>query len=99
MHIEKELKGDLRKIAEVAGLEAAMKIGSAFRGTSLYINGLDGLKRKVRDEEIRRAYEAGTKVRSLSRRYGLSERQIRRILGEEPEDKLPLAAVSIIKNS
>jgi Mor family transcriptional regulator len=84
-----ELPGDLRKIAEVAGLDAALKIGRAFRGTHLYIRGLDPFLRIVRDEKIRRDYGKGGTPRVLSARYGLTTRQIRRILGEEPVRDIP----------
>lgn len=76
-----ELGGDLRRIAEIVGLEAAIKIGRAFRGTYLYIRGVDGLLRLIRDMNIRRDYDDGIDIRRLSRRYTLSERQIRNILG------------------
>jgi hypothetical protein len=41
------LPGDLRRIAEVAGLEAAVRIARAFRGTYLYVQGLDDLMKQV----------------------------------------------------
>lgn len=92
------LPGDLGKIAEVAGLEAAVKIGRAFRGTYLYIHGLDHLRRRLRDEEIRHSYEKGAKVRHLSLRFGLTERQVRRILGESPMRGVPDTLLTLIKD-
>jgi Mor family transcriptional regulator len=94
---EKDLQGDLKKIAEVAGMEAAMKIGRAFKGTYLYISGFEQLKKKVRDEEIRRAYGEGVKVRLLCLRHGLTERQIRRILCEA-EHELPGSLLDLIRD-
>jgi Mor family transcriptional regulator len=76
----RQLPGDLRRVAEVLGLEAAVKLSKAFRGTYLYVHGLSNLRRLVRDEEIRRAYDQGVKVKALALRYGLTERHIRRIL-------------------
>jgi len=71
------LPGDLRRIAEVAGLEAAVKIAKAFRGCVLYVPGIDEVTRKARDEMIRKDYDGGKDVRLLARRYGLSERSVR----------------------
>ncbi|MDA8168104.1 MAG: hypothetical protein M0Z59_00215 [Nitrospiraceae bacterium] len=91
------LRGDLGRIAEVAGFEAAVKIGIAFRGTYLYIHGLDALKRRLRDEEIRRAYEKGATAKDISNRFGLTQRQVRRILGEEPLDSIPDSVLHLLK--
>jgi Mor family transcriptional regulator len=83
------LSGDLRRIADVAGIEAAIKIGVAFKGTYLYIRGVDKLMRLVRDMKIRKEYESGSGTKRLSRRYRLTERQIKNILGTESEGSLP----------
>jgi len=96
--IFQELPGDLKKIAEVAGIEAAVKIAVAFRGTYLYIHALDSLKRILRDEEIRREYGQGSKVRDLSLRFGLTERQIKRILGEPPLCVVPEVLSDLLRN-
>ncbi|MDA8174004.1 MAG: hypothetical protein M0018_05360 [Nitrospiraceae bacterium] len=79
-----DLPGDLARIADIAGLEVALKLGQAFRGTYLYITGFDAIKRKLRDESIRRAYDSGEKVKVICMRYELTERQVRRILAEAP---------------
>jgi Mor family transcriptional regulator len=96
--VVQELPGDLQRIAEVAGVEAAVKIALAFRGTYLYINAMDSLKRLVRDEEIRAAYGRGVKIRDISFRYGLSQRRVRKILDEAPSVGLPEAVAELIKN-
>lgn len=87
--IIKRMSGDLRRIAEVAGVEAAIKIGRAFRGTYLYIRGVDDFVRTVRDTEIREFHSAGTGVRRLSHRYRLTERQIRNILCSGKCENIP----------
>lgn len=79
-----DLPGDLARIADIAGLEVALKIGQAFRGTYLYITGVDAIKRKLRDEVIRRDYDKGERVKALCMRHELTERQVRRILAEAP---------------
>lgn len=74
------LPGDLRRIAEVAGLEAALRIARAFRGTYLYVPGLDEFEKQLRDERIRKDYDQGKSVRKLSLQYGVTERAIWKIL-------------------
>jgi Mor family transcriptional regulator len=81
------LPGDLRRIAEVAGLEAAVRIARAFRGTYLYVPGLDDLMKQIRDEKIRREYDQGGSVKRLSIKYGITERGIWKVL-KRPEKPL-----------
>ena len=87
--LKDELSGDLRRIADIAGIEAAVKIGRAFKGTYLYIRGIDGLLRILRDVNIKADYDKGVGIRRLSRRYNLTERQIRNILASEERGSLP----------
>lgn len=75
------LPGDLALIAEVAGLDAALKIAEAFRGSYIYVPGLDGFGRELRNERIREDYGRGLSVRRLSIKYSLTERSIRSVLG------------------
>jgi Mor family transcriptional regulator len=81
------LPGDLRRIAEVAGLEAAVRIARAFRGTYLYVPGLDDLIKQLRDEKIRKEYDEGRDAKGLAAKYGVSQRHLRRILNS-PESEL-----------
>lgn len=86
--------GDLRRIAEVAGVEAAVRIARAFRGCLLYVPGLDELTRMARDEMIRKDYDEGIHINLLARRYGLTVRRVRMILNasscEIPQEMLDL---------
>lgn len=84
------LPRDLRAIAEIVGLEAALKIGRRFRSTWVYVGELDHIEREIRDEKIREQYDAGTSARDLALKNHLSERQIWNILGKVPEDPEPL---------
>lgn len=84
------LSGDLRRIAEVAGLEAAVKIASAFRGTHLYVPGLDEHMRRARDESIRADYDDGVSIRRLSAKYWLTQRGIRKILDRPSKASHPV---------
>lgn len=74
------LPGDLKRIAEIAGVRAALEISREFRGSYVYIGGLDGFSRELRDLGIRRDYDQGIRVRMLSTKYSLSPRQIRNVL-------------------
>lgn len=71
------LPGDLQRIAEVAGTEAALKIAREFRGTTLYI---PDVFRQLRDEAIRRHYDGGVSVKRLAIEHRLTERWVWRIL-------------------
>lgn len=71
------LPGDLQRIAEVAGLEAALKIAREFRGTTLYIQDVYKL---YKDEVIKMEYDGGERPKRLAVKHRLSERTIWRIL-------------------
>jgi Mor family transcriptional regulator len=53
------LPGDLRRIAEVAGLEAAVRIAQTFGGTFIYVPGLDDMMRRARDAMIKKDLSKG----------------------------------------
>lgn len=74
------LQGDLKKIAEVIGLEPTLKLAKKFRGTHLYIASIDSLLRHLRDFKIRQDFKRGVNIRGLVTKYSLTERQVRRIL-------------------
>jgi Mor family transcriptional regulator len=76
----KNLKGDLRQIAAVIGVEPAMRLSRAFGGNFMYISTLDSLNRKERDIRIRQDYDGGISIKVLSRKYSLTERTILRVL-------------------
>ncbi len=78
--LHKYLPGELRRIADVAGLEAAVRISSALGGNVIYVPSLDELQRLARDEKIRRESRKGLTARALSERFGISERSIWRVL-------------------
>ncbi|GAB4389023.1 MAG: hypothetical protein Kow0025_11850 [Thermodesulfovibrionales bacterium] len=77
------MPGDLGRIAEVAGLEAAVRIARAFRGTCIYV---PDITRRQRDEEIRSLYDRGKRVREIALRYRLTERTVRNILKKSPKE-------------
>jgi Mor family transcriptional regulator len=91
------LPGDLRRIAEVAGLEAAVRIARAFRGCFLYVPGLDEVSRRARDSMIRRDYDSGATLRALARRHGLTTRRVRVILSSSPPPDLPREILEVLE--
>jgi Mor family transcriptional regulator len=86
------LPGDLKRIAEVAGLEAAVKIAREFRGTTLYV---PDLVRLFRDEAIKLAYDRGDTVRSLALKHRLTERHVWQVL-KKPTMDLPAPLARLI---
>lgn len=87
-----ELHGDLRLLAELVGVPQAIRIGMAFNGVPLRLWGMAKLKRRWRDNRIRRQYDQGVSVIDLARQYKTSDRQIWDILGrvDAPKDERQL---------
>jgi Mor family transcriptional regulator len=90
------LPGDLKRIAEVAGLEAAVRLARAFRGSFLYVPGLSEVARKARDQMIKRDYDSGLSVRRISAKYDLSERWIWKILNSSSAKELPQEILNLL---
>lgn len=76
----KRLPCDIRRIAEVIGVELALKLAKEFRGTYLYMGNIDSLERGLRDLRVRKDSNGGVSIRNLAMKYRLSERQIKNIL-------------------
>jgi Mor family transcriptional regulator len=83
------LHGDLKRIAEVAGLEAAVRIAQTFGGTFIYVPGLDDMMRRARDAMIKKDYDGGMSARKLARKHRLTERQIWNIVKNTGSETLP----------
>ena len=77
--------GDVGRIAEIAGPEAALRIAKALKGSMIYINSLEGLFREARNAGIRKDHRGGMCPRRLAAKYGLSNRAVRKILGSPGE--------------
>jgi Mor family transcriptional regulator len=90
------LNGDFRRVAELIGLDNALRISAEFGGLWISVPKLDSLKREVRDRVIRETYDKAQKtqkthvVRSLAREHDLTARQIYNILGVQPADDAEL---------
>ncbi len=89
--ILKRLNGEFRKIAELVGVENALKISKELGGQWVTIPKLDSLRQEVRNVEIREEYDRARDktavVRRLAKQHDLTTRQIYNILGTEPPDK------------
>jgi len=87
------LSGDFRRIAEIVGVENALRLSREFGGECVSIPKLGRLRRAVRNTAIRAEYDRASDktgvVRRLARRYDLTTAQIYNILGEQPEGDDP----------
>jgi Mor family transcriptional regulator len=72
-----------RRLAEVIGLEATLRLCEAYGGAPLYIPKLDALAAARRDRCIRAEYD-GMNTATLARRYKVSQRTVQAILSEAP---------------
>jgi Mor family transcriptional regulator len=72
-----------RRLADVIGLEATVKLCEAYGGAPLYIPKLDALAAAQRARRIRSEYD-GMNTAALARRYGVSMRTVQTILSEAP---------------
>jgi Mor family transcriptional regulator len=89
------LNGDFRRVAEIVGVEKALRISQEFGGEYISIPKLDGLRRTARDASIRKDYDESPDksraVRRLARKHNLTMAQIYNILGKQPADTEPVA--------
>lgn len=75
-----DIPGGSRLFAQHVGLPSFLEIAGRFGGETIYIPSLDQLRREVRNRGIRAEYRETGEVNQLSRKYKLSERQIRNIV-------------------
>ena len=74
-----DIPEEYQDLVEALGLNAFLALVRLCGGQNLYLPKLDSLEREGRDREIRARFDGGN-YRALAARYGLSERQIRKIL-------------------
>lgn len=78
--------GATHELVRVLGMAAAESLVAWGAGDRIYIPRAERAIRCLRDQEIRRRYDAGEGVRTLARTYRLSERRIWAILSlPDPE--------------
>lgn len=76
-----DLNEEQQQLAELIGLDNFAKLVQVFGGTRIYIPKQEVFSRVVRNEKIRQEYN-GRNIKILATKHGLTEVQIRNILGE-----------------
>lgn len=77
-----DLNEEQLQVVEVIGLEAYKRLIHYYAGTSIYIPKFSEIERRKRNEKIRIEYEKNGDIKALALMYGLSEIQIRTIIGD-----------------
>ena len=77
-----DLNEEQLQVVEVIGLEAYKSLIHYYAGTSIYIPKFSEIERRKRNEKIRIEYEKKGDIKALALKYGLSEIQIRTIIGD-----------------
>lgn len=81
---------DLKRFAEIFGIEATFTLVEHFGGGYLIIPKCDGLLKEVRNRKIRETYDAGgITIRELAWKFKLTDRQIKNILSDTDEEIHP----------
>ncbi len=90
----RDLPGDLERIASSVeevwpnmGVKIAILFAQLFAGVPLYPRNIKKLLLRIRDDNIRREYDQGSKVKDLAIRYKISTRQIENILAQPASKK------------
>jgi Mor family transcriptional regulator len=83
-----DLPETYRQVAEVIGVESAVKLSRTLGGLNFYFPQIETLLRKKRDQIIRRDFN-GRNHRELARRYNLSEVWVREIVDARTIDNQP----------
>lgn len=73
-------EGLYRMIAEAIGTDNFYKLAEIVGGTTIYIPKPESLTRPVRDARIKKEF-TGCNHQELARKYGVTERWVRRICG------------------
>lgn len=68
-----------RKLSELIGVEATLKLAHEYQGTSLYFAKLDTTIKQIRDKKIRYEHN-GRNIKELAIKFGLTEVWVRQIL-------------------
>jgi len=71
---------DTNELVRVVGHKATSLLVRRYGGTTLYIAKADGVLRALRNMEIAARFDGGARAHRLAREFGLSERQIWKIL-------------------
>ncbi|MHB8772979.1 MAG: Mor transcription activator family protein [Syntrophales bacterium] len=73
-------------VAEIIGMEDALRLAEGFPGMRIYVPKLSTLTSDLRDRKIRAEF-TGFNHRELARKFRLSETWIRKIVERKPVDQ------------
>lgn len=76
-----ELPEPYSSLADIIGLDNTILLAGKMGGSTLYLPKIDTLYRGVRDKKIRKEFTGGN-YNSLAKKYGLTERRIRKIVND-----------------
>ncbi len=93
----KKLPGDLRRVAELIGLEHTLTLVRHFGGGYLVIPKCEAILKEIRNNAVRRDYDTGKyTIRELAWKYQLTDRTIKNILSNATE-RVPLPLFGLQK--
>jgi Mor family transcriptional regulator len=81
-----ELPESYQPVAEIVGVDGALRLAAHLGGLSFYYPRLDSILRDKRDAQIRAEF-TGCNHRDLARKYKLTESWIREIVQRRPADE------------
>lgn len=78
--ISRHCPADFACMAEIVGLDNAIEIAKQFGGATIYIPTYASATRYNRNERIKKDYRSGKTYSQISKRFGLSEMAVRKII-------------------
>ena len=81
----KNLPTEYQVVAEIIGMENALRLAQHIGGGRIYYPKIESLLRDKRDERIRAEF-TGCNHRELARKYALTETWVREIVQRKPPD-------------
>lgn len=82
-----DLPVSLHNIANTIGIEATIKLLKCEGGTRVYLPKADSIARRIRDRQIREAYD-GYNSRQLAKQFNLSEMHIQSIIKNTEQENM-----------
>ncbi len=96
--ILEKLPGDLRRIAEIVGIEGTMRLVDEFGGSYINIPKCDDIKREIRIAEAQKLYDAGgVTIRDLALKFKVTDRTMKTWLKLEAEEEVLLPLLELMK--
>lgn len=92
---QENLPAQYHKLAEIIGMENALKLSEMWGGAAVYIPTPDAAYDAARRELIRRDYKRGAAVSTLARRYGVTERTVQRAVEDLRAEQISIEDLGI----